>query len=480
MNLEEYSRYDGIALAMLVARGEVSAEELSVVARAAIAAVNPTLNAVIDNFDEATESRFSHHGDGKFNGVPFLMKDAEFHLAGMVTDHGSRLSQGLTAAENSHFGDALQQAGFCFLGRTNAPEFSMAGSSENALYGKTTNPWMEGKSAGGSSGGAGAAVAAGMVPIAHGSDTAGSIRSPASWCGVVGLKPSRGLVSCGPQDGEGFFGMTSHFVLTRTIRDTAAMLDILGQPKPGDPFIVERPGRSYANFVSSPLRPLRIGWSAAPLGGGDEIDQEIRAAVKATARALENLGHYVEEAPISIDLKRVDDICMALWCFGFDQFLDQMASAAGREVSVTNVEAGTWRYYEYAQTMDPLLFQKAHFELNRFRRDVGDFMSDYDLLLLPTTGILAADHGTFGMQVDLTPDRFHWHELTKLQYLAPFNLTGQPALSLPLAVHTSGLPIGVQLVGHPSKDQIVLSVAAQLEAEMPWRSRLPPCHISQV
>jgi amidase len=253
MNISEYARHDGLGLAELVARREVSPKELAQTAAKAIAAANPTLNAVVETYPDRIEGLDEASlGNGPFRGVPLLIKDVFGHEKGRKIEFGSRLCKGMVVEAGTYLADMLRAAGVNILGRTAAPEYSMSATTESAMIGNTSNPWREGFSAGGSSGGAQAAVTSGMVPIAHGSDIGGSIRIPASLCGGVGLKPSRGRVSIGPVVDEGGFGYSMNFIQCRTVRDAAAMLDCLSHPQPGDPFIIPKPDRPYAQLARSP------------------------------------------------------------------------------------------------------------------------------------------------------------------------------------------------------------------------------------
>ena len=265
MDFKEYSSLDALGVAGLVKNGDVSPREMAMAAVAAMEAVNGQIKAVVEVYPDRTDSLSDEVADGPFSGVPFLIKDVGGHEKGRKIEFGSRLCKDMVADYDTNLMKLLRASGANVLGRSNAPEYSIAGSTENLLYGNTSTPWRLGYSAGGSSGGAAAAVAAGIVPLAHGSDIAGSIRIPAAWCGGVGLKPSRGRVSAGPVLDEAGFGLAMNFVQSRTMRDTAAMLDCLSIPQPGDPFVVARPAEPYSHFVERRPKPLRIAWTTKPL-----------------------------------------------------------------------------------------------------------------------------------------------------------------------------------------------------------------------
>lgn len=477
MKLAEYASHDALGLAALVKRQEVSPRELAETAAAAIAAINPALNAVIEVYEDRIAPLDAKTlGAGPFHGVPFLMKDVGPHLAGRRTEFCSRLCRGMVGEIDSNFATLLKASGVNIIGRTNTPEFSMASSSENLLYGNTSNPWKLGYSACGSTGGGAAAVVAGMVPMAHGSDIGGSIRGPASWCGGIGLKPSRGRLSSGPLFDEWGYGMSMNFVQTKSMRDTAAMLDCLAVPQPGDPFVIKAPPRSYAAHAEGPFRPLRVAWSAAPLMDAP-VDPEVAATVRRTAETLAGLGHEVTEAAPSIDLPRLDEACLGVWFFAFNRRLDGYASKMGRSVGRDTVEAATLRFYEFAKSMPHTRFLDAIAYMNSARRAIGGFFTTYDVWLTPTAAQVAPKLGTYHMNVDLPVEEFLAHENRSQQYMVPYNVTGQPAISLPLGVHSSGLPIGVQLAARPAEDHLLIELGAALEAAMPWRNRIPSIHV---
>src|SRR5947207_1498021 len=266
MKLAEYASHDALGLAALVASGQVSPTELAATAAAAIVAINPAINAVVETYPDRIDTLDERSlGDGPFRGVPFLMKDVFGHEAGRKIEFGSRLCRGMIAQQDTHYCELLRASGVNILGRSAAPEYSMSGTTEGSLYGNTSTPWRKGYSAGGSTGGGMAAVVAGIVPIAHGSDIAGSIRIPASFCGGVGLKPSRGRISFGPTIDENGYGLAQNFVQTKTLRDAAAMLDCLAVPQPGDPFLIPKPAESYASLLQQKPSRLRIGWSTKPV-----------------------------------------------------------------------------------------------------------------------------------------------------------------------------------------------------------------------
>ena len=477
MKLSEYAAHDGLGLADLVARKEVSPKELSEAARAAIDTLNPKLNAIVEIYEDRVGVDGGDLGTGPFRGVPFLIKDVGPHLKGRKTEFCSRLCQGLVGEVDSNFATLLKAAGVNIMGRTNTPEFSMASSSENLLYGNTSTPWKLGHSANGSTGGGASAVAAGIVPIAHGSDIGGSIRGPAAWCGGVGLKPSRGRISSGPLYDEWGYGLAMNFVQTRTMRDTAAMLDCLAVPQPGDPYVLAKPAESYAALMRRPQKPLRIAWSVKPLLNSG-IDPEIKAAVEATAKMLASLGHHVTEDAPPIDLPTLDTHLMASWFYAFDRRLDGYAKKLGRKVDADTVEAATLKFYQYAREVPDTAYLDAVAYFNTFRRMMGQFFTRYDALVTPTCVVPPPKLGLYHMNVDLPPLDFIAREEKLGQFMSIYNVTGQPAISLPLAMHGNGLPIGVQIAARPAEDHVLIGLGAELEQAMPWKERRPEVHLA--
>ncbi len=480
MNLDDYARHDALGLAQLVAAGEVSPAELARTAGRAIAALNPELNAVVETYPDRIETLDEKTlGQGPFRGVPFLMKDVFGHEAGRKIEFGSRLCRGMVAEQDTAYCRLLKAAGLNIIGRSAAPEYSMAGTTETALYGNTSTPWRKGFSAGGSTGGGMAAVSAGLVPIAMGTDIAGSIRIPASFCGGVGLKPSRGRISFAPLLDENGFGLGQNFVQTKTVRDAAAMLDCLAVPQPGDPFIIPRPGQPYAELMHTPARKLRIGWSTAPLMGF-AVDPEVAQAVQHTARTLASLGHEVEEADPVFEGLAAMRAMMDIWFFGFDLRLAGYSQRSGHRIGPDTLEPVIFKVFEYAQRLKPAQFLAAMATLNTARRQLGAYFSKHDVWLSPTTARVAEPWGNYnlgreGVSIEEVPEQIM---RPVCQFTLAHNIMGTPAISLPLAMHSTGLPIGVQLAAGPANEHLLLQLAATLEIAQPWAGRVPPLHVS--
>jgi amidase len=482
MKLAEYARYDALGLAELVAKKEVTPKELALTAAKAIAAANPTVNAVVETYPDRIEGLDEATlGNGPFRGVPFLIKDVFGHEKGRRIEFGSRLCKGMTVETGTYFVDQLKAAGVNILGRSAAPEYSMSATTESVMFGNTSNPWKQGYSAGGSSGGAQAAVTSGMVPIAHGSDIGGSIRIPASWCGGVGLKPSRGRVSIGPVVDEGGFGFSMNFIQAKTVRDAAAMLDCVSHPQPGDPFVIPKPSESYASLATQPARKLKVGLILNELVGV-KVDPEVARAVEATGKALADMGHIVEPATADIGGIGTLSAMQDLFFFAFDSRLDGYGKRTGLKPGPDTLEPTILSLYQYAKQITPARFLAAWSTANVARRKLGAFYTQHDIWLSPTNARVSEPWGHFHLsKQNVTADN-NAQELfkTPCQYTIPHNIMGTPAMSLPLAMHSSGVPIGVQIAARPAEEHLLLQLAAALEQVMPWRDRTPPLHVSRM
>ncbi|MBR1221136.1 amidase [Bradyrhizobium sp. U87765 SZCCT0131] len=476
MKLEEYASYDGLGLAALVRRGEVSAGEVAETAQRAIDAVNPTLNAVIGRIEPQPPAA---DRSAPFCGVPFLIKDLVLHSEGVACDMGSRLVAG--AFVSPHDTDLMQRfkaAGVVSLGRTSTPEFGFCSTTEPVLYGPTRNPWDTGRSPGGSSGGSAAAVAAGIVPVAHANDGGGSIRIPAACCGLVGLKPTRGRTPVGPESGYALHGLGIEHVVSRTVRDSAAMLDAVQGPGVGDPFEIAPPQRRYAEEVGAPTGRLRVAVSLSGMINAT-IDEDIRDEVMRVARHLESLGHHVTEASPAFDEASFHAANMTYWCGFLAAGVLGAAQLTGRKPSRETLEATTLACYEYGASLKMTDLETADVLANAVCRSVAPFFREFDVLLTPTTtgaalplGFINADDPALGAK--------GWYD--RLFRYAPFtalyNMTGQPAISLPLAVDAKGLPVGMQFVARSGAEDVLLRLAGQLEQSLPWAGRRPRVHVA--
>lgn len=480
MNLSEYASHDALGLADLVRRKEVTPRELCRLALQAIDQLNPRLNAVIETFpDRADLAANGATADVPFAGVPFLVKDFPIE-AGVRAEMGSQLAAGFTPDCDSELMLRFRRAGLINLGRTTTSEFGLAALTASRHTGVTRNPWDLARSTAGSSGGSAAAVAAGIVPLASGADGGGSVRNPASFCGLVGLKPTRGRVSLGPDTGDPYSGMVAGFVLTRTMRDCAAALDAAEGPAVGDPFEIPRPAAPYLAEIAQPAGRLRIAvttkaWSGLP------IDSEVAAAVAATARLLEEMGHTVVEDTPRFDYGAFLAAQIDLWCGHTAAFMDAIAQAVGRTPAEDNLQTTSWAVYVAGKALPATHLVAAEEHYNLVTRQVARFLAGYDVLLTPTNTCLPLPLPLDAHALDApgatVADLFD-HLAPIETFTAPFNGTGHPALSLPLHYSRSGLPIGLQFVAGFGQEAKLLRLAATLEQAVPWRDRRPPVHVA--
>ncbi|GAA1944845.1 amidase [Amycolatopsis minnesotensis] len=466
MELSEYARYDGIGLRRLIEAGEVTAAEVEAVARRAIEGANAAVNGLAaPPFDTA----LTHDGDGPLGGVPFLLKDSGPMAAGVEFCVGSRGLDGVRARHDHDLMRRFRAAGLAALGRTTVPELGLSFATEPVRYGPTRNPWDLGRGAGGSSGGAAALVAAGAVPIAHANDSAGSTRIPASCCGLVGLKPSRGRTPSGPDSGDPAFGAVSEFVVTRTLRDAALVLDLVHGYEPGDKYTAPPPSRPYAEELSAIPRGLRVAVSTEAVSGAP-VDAEVAVVTNRVAAVLADLGHEVTEARPEpgwddvITAARAECVAIAM------PFL-----TAPRRPDPAKLEAVPRQILAEAEVLTAVELMAMLDAQNRVSRAVGRFFAGYDLLVTPTIARLPAPHGVLSSDRDgYTTDSWLRTLFGYGPFTVQFNLAGQPALSLPLGHSENGLPIGVQLAAPYGRDDLLFAVAARLEEAMPWQHRLPP------
>jgi amidase len=474
MTLSEYASFDGLGLAELIRKKEVTVNELTQLAFQAFENINPRINAVIEFFEDRLEST-PINLNAPFAGVPMMLKDIGASEAGRKQELGSRLTKGNIATESSYLTEQFANAGLINVGRTATPEFALSSTTESVAFGQTKNPWDVTKIAGGSSGGAAAAVVTGIVPIAHASDGAGSIRIPASACGLVGLKPSRGRVSTG--SAESLLGMGVEFALTRSIGDMAALLEAVSKPAPGDPFIICQPTKPYFQEVGAKLEPLRIAFTTTPWGGY-RIDPEVKTATQQTATWLERMGHTVTEHSPSFNYEEFIHAACVGWAVGFDGWLDSLAQQTGRSVE-ENLEPVTLSLYNYAKTLTANDVVDAEFVYDNIRRKVGRFFEDYDILLTPTLTLKPDPLGTYSQNHHYDGFMSFFKACDESCVFLPlFNLTGQPALSLPLYQSRDGLPIGMQFVAKFGREDTLIRLASRLEQTLPWKTRVPSVHAS--
>jgi Asp-tRNA(Asn)/Glu-tRNA(Gln) amidotransferase A subunit family amidase len=460
---------DATAQAARVRSQEASPIELVEETISRIERLDPDLNAVvIPLFDKArAEARTAP--DGPFRGVPYLLKDLALVSKGDLTAHGIAgvKSAGYRAEHDSFFVERMRDAGFILLGKTNLPEMGMSTvSTESAAWGPTRNPWDTARSTGGSSGGSAAAVAAGMVAIAHGTDAVGSIRIPASHCGTVGLKGSRGRVSAGPDVFcDNLMGLAEQMCLARSVRDVASVLDIVSGHRPGDAYCAPPPERAFVTEVGADAGRRRIGVLAADPNGRGPTDPECEAAARAAAGVLADLGHDVsEDFPPALASGGLPELGPAMSVVT-RRGLDFWGNVLGRPLTEEDVEPGTWQAAEYGSTVSGTQYAEGVDSLRVRAREIETWWQDdgWDLLLTPTVPMKPTLLESVEGAVDHDPATFTF----------PFNVSGQPAISLPLHRDADGLPIGVQLVAAYGREDLLLRVASQLESAMPWSDRHP-------
>lgn len=476
---DEFALLDATAQAELVRNGDVKPLELVDAAIARVEALNPELNAVvIRQFDRAREQALSPSlPEGPFRGVPFLLKDLGAHMAGDPVHSGMRVLKEIDWREpgETHFAAKVRDAGLLTIGRSNTPELGLQPTTEPVSYGASHNPWKLTHSPGGSSGGASAAVAAGLVPAAHASDGGGSIRIPANHCGLVGLKGSRGRNSFGPDAPERWAGFSYEGFVTRTVRDAAALADAVAGPMPGDPYTAPLPCRPFGEEAGTDPGPLRIGMMNAPPRG--EIHGDCVTAVEDAGHLLESLHHKVEHsAPMALSDDEALRGFTVIVASSTAYALDVASEKIGREIGEHEVEPGTWVLATMGRTMSAADYIAAQSLNNRLARGLAGWWEDgFDLLLTPTCAAPPPVLGCF----DATPENPMQGMMASLPYTvftSPFNVSGQPAISLPLHWNDDGLPIGIQLVAAYGREDLLIRVAAQLEQAEPWKHRRPPLH----
>jgi amidase len=471
---------DATAQAALVRTGDASPRELVDAALARIDAVNPSLNAVIHRRDERARDEADAAADGPFCGVPILVKDLDGSLSGEPLHFGNRLLRDLayTAGHDSFLFARLRAAGCVIVGKTNTPELGLLPTTESVAHGAAHNPWDLTRSPGGSSGGSAAAVASGMVPFAHAGDGGGSIRIPASACGLFGLKPTRGRVSLGPDDGEAWAGLVVRHVVTRSVRDSAAVLDAIADAQPGDPYSAVPPARPYAEEVGADPGRLRIGvLSVRAPAELAEVDGACSSAADDAEVLLQQCGHSVEHAyPDALDdlalLVHFTTVLAASTAYD----LRKLAAMAGRELGPDDVEPTTWVQAELGRAVRADAYIEAVESLRAWSRRVAQWWDPdaggFDLLLTPT---MAKPPALLGEINSADAEAALVAATPYVAFTLPFNVTGQPAMSVPLH-WADGLPIGIQLVAATGREDLLFRVAAQLEAARPWIDRRPPVH----
>ena len=468
----DYEQYDALGLAELVRRGKLTPRDLLEAAIERVEARNPAVNAVVMKlYDHGRRAIADGLPDGPLRGVPFLMKDLTSPVAGVAMTRGSAFFADTPPPSiDSEHVKRLKRTGLVIFGRTNTCELGLSLTCEPRLYGPTRNPWDITRISGGSSGGAAAAVAARMLPIAHASDGFGSIRAPAACCGLVGLKPTRGRNTFAPFVGEGLGGCSTEHAVTLTVRDTAALLDATCGSGPGDPYVAPPRARPYLEEAGADPGRLRIAWtSTAP--NGAKVDPECVSALAETVRLCAGLGHHVEERDPEIDRAAVVPTFLT---FAAANTVVNLAShpTAGRAAREGEVERITWLTGKMGEKVSGAEYVRATQTAHRLGRQMAAFHSDWDVLLTPGLATPPVKLGWLDMMMD-DVDEYWRRVFTFSPFTVWFNLTGQPALVLPLGQSTEGLPVAVQLVARYGDEATLIRLGAQLEAARPWFARKP-------
>ena len=478
--MDDLASLDATAQADLVRRKDCTPRELLDAAITRVEKLNPELNAVIHPlFDKARAAADAPDlPDGPFRGVPFCVKDAVCHTEGDPYHLGMRFlkEREWRATEDSYLARRFRDAGFVFVGKTNTPELATSITTEPLAYGATHNPWDVTRSPGGSSGGSAAAVASGMVPAAHANDMGGSIRAPASECGLVGLKPTRARSTLGPDFGEYWGPLTHEFVVVRTVRDAAAILDVVAGPAPGDPYTAPVPSRPFRHEVGANPGRLRIGLRVAIPNAGHDAHAECVTAVEQTGRLLERAGHAVEwSSPV---LDGAFHGFTAVMAAGVARDLERWSERTGDPIGPDDVEPANWAMAEGGRMVTGAQYLAALEAMNDYSRRVAGWWADdgFDVLVTPTVTQPPPKLGLMAPLADPGEALTLMGEM--VQFTVPWDVTGQPAVSLPLHWTPDGLPVGVQLVAAYGREDLLLRVASQLEQAAPWAERRPPVFAS--
>ncbi|MGE4651268.1 MAG: amidase [Myxococcota bacterium] len=469
---------DASAQAELVAQGECSPEELVEAAIERIERVNPQINAVVVPLFERARAEAADPAlpAGPFRGVPLLLKDLGCHVAGVPVYGGTKFlrDHDWRSPVDSFLAERFRAAGFVVVGKANTPELGLSPTTEPETFGPTRNPWDPARIVGGSSGGSAAAVAAGLTPLAHAGDGGGSIRNPAGACGLVGLKPTRGRTSMGPEIGEGWAGCTTEHVVTRSVRDAAAVLDCVSGPGTGDPYFAAPPPTPFLSEMGRDPGTLRVGCFTS--NDHTPAHPEARAAVEAAAKLLSELGHRVEDAyPDALDETKLGEFTSTAVSANVARELDVMAQQVGKPVTEKDVEPATWAMAQRGRSLSATEYLATVDALHAYGRRMRGWWREapdeagYDILVTPT---MAEPAPPIGELKGASIERI----IRLVPYTMPYNVSGQPAIGLPLHSSQEGLPLGIQLVSGYGQEALLIRLASQLEAARPWRDRRPAIH----
>lgn len=471
MNPIEYQQYDASGLADLLSRGEVSAVELVETAITIIEEKNPTLNAVVfTDFNRAVEAAKGTPGKSAFGGVPFLCKDLNTNVSQLPSTNGSRAFAEQVAETDGELVKRYRQAGLLILGKTNTPEFGLNFCTEPLLFGPTLHPQNSGVSVGGSSGGSAVAVTSGMVPMAHATDSGGSIRIPASNCGLFGLKPTRGRVPLGNDMPEGLAGFSTAHALSHSVRDSARLLDLSAGPVSGDPYIAPYGSSSYSDILKTTWRPLRIGFCSAGFAG-ERVHGDCQRQVADCAGLLETLGCQVEESAPPIDGLALRSAFDVLWSANVGVLVSRIVAANPGTAIEGLVEPVTLACAERSSRLTASDYVEAMLQIQQAGRKLGEYFNHFDVLLTPTLahpprplGFLSMAMQDWSAYLDILLDEIPFTPL--------FNATGAPAASIPFGHSAEGLPVGLQLGAALGNEGMLLRLAGELECAAPWHQKI--------
>jgi amidase len=472
MPFKEYESYDAVGLAALVESGDVSASELLDEAMSRAADRNPTLNAIVIDMEKQARSAIEAGlPDGPLRGVPFLLKDLHLLYDGERTTNGCVLFQDQVADHDSELVTRYKKAGLVIFGKSASPEFGVTATTESRLFGETRNPWNLEHSSGGSSGGASSAVAGGILPAANASDGGGSIRIPAACCGLFGLKPTRGRTPFGPDAGEGWSGMSIIHAVTRSVRDSAALLDATHGPDPGAPYVAPPPERPYLEEVGIDPGRLRIALQRDPWNGST-THPECRAAVDDAAKLFEHLGHDVDDAPFEVDFGVLGPATSVIMSSNLRATVDDRLQRLGRDLTEDDLEPITRSIYESAAKGSAVDYARAVKTIHAAGRAVARHLESYDVILSPAMATPPVRLGAISLS---NPDRAAYGRdiIATVGFTQLFNASGHPAAAVPFTWNEQNLPIAIQIAGRFGDEATLLRLSAQLERERPWFDRRP-------
>lgn len=491
LSFPEYDTLDATALAALIHRGEVTPIEVLEASIERADERNPQLNAIVHPLYDRARSKASDLPDGPLKGVPFLLKDLKAMMAGTPTSNGNRLTKGRVATEDSLISQRFEAAGVQTIGKSNSPEFGIMGVTEPEIWGPCRNPWDLERTPGGSSGGAASAVAARIVPIAHAGDGGGSIRIPASACGLFGLKPTRGRVSMAPFLGESWGGFVQENVVSRSVRDAAACLDAIDAPVIGEPYAAPHKLKPWTSHLHPPERRLKIAFTRQTLFAGT-THPDCEAAIDRAVETLIALGHQVEEAQPTFPKEELIEAYFYTVASGVACFVEDSASYAGVKPRAKHFEAPTWMLAQIGWSCSSATLVRARNVMHHASREVAQFFEGYDLFITSTHAEPPIKVGELSLKpseraqlavlrainakplLDKALKSLGTNALARTPNTQLFNQTGQPAMSLPLHWNESGIPIGVQIAGRFGDEGLLFQVATELEEALPWAERRPP------